>query len=60
MAFENPHITADMINARDYPDLAQRYSVFTVPKIVINEHTQIEGALGETALAEKLVSTLSV
>ena len=60
MTIDNPHITADMINANDFPELAQRYNVFTVPKIVINEHSQIEGALNETAFAEKLVSTLSV
>ncbi|MDR7463775.1 MAG: thioredoxin family protein [Armatimonadota bacterium] len=49
MALESPRVRADVIDASEYPDLAQRYSVYGVPKVVINETTQFEGALPEAA-----------
>ncbi len=47
MALESPRVRADVIDASEYPDLAQRYNVYGVPKVVINETTQFEGALPE-------------
>lgn len=56
MALESDHIRADMINAQEFPDLAQKYSVYAVPKVVINESTQFEGALPEQAFLEKVMT----
>ena len=42
MAIENPHITADVIEA-EFPHLAQTYRVMGVPKVVINENIEFVG-----------------
>jgi predicted DsbA family dithiol-disulfide isomerase len=55
LAFEHETIRADMINAPEFPELAQKYSVFAVPKVVINETVQFEGALPEDKFVEKVV-----
>ena len=47
MAVESKHVTADVIEAMEFPDLAGRYNVRGVPKIVINETTEFVGALPE-------------
>ena len=47
MAVESAHITADVIEAMEFPDLSRRYGVRGVPKIVINETTEFVGALPE-------------
>jgi glutaredoxin-like protein len=56
MALESDNIRADMINAQEFPDLAQKYGVYAVPKVVINESTQFEGALPEQAFLEKVMT----
>lgn len=47
IAMENDLIRADMIEATEFPELAQRYSVMGVPRVVINENHYFEGALPE-------------
>ena len=47
MAMESTLITSDMVEATDFPHLAHTYNVAAVPKIVINETTEFEGALPE-------------
>jgi predicted DsbA family dithiol-disulfide isomerase len=47
MAIASPRITAECIEATEFPDLSQRYRVMAVPKIVINDKLQFEGALPE-------------
>lgn len=58
MAIENDNIKADMINAQEFPELAQKYGVFAVPKIVINETVQFEGALEENAFLDKVLLSI--
>jgi glutaredoxin-like protein len=59
MALENENISADMINAQEFPQLAQKYNVFAVPKIVVNETTQFEGALPEDAYVQKIIESIA-
>ena len=47
MAVASKNIRADCIEAGEFPDLVQRYRVMAVPKVVINERVQFEGALPE-------------
>jgi len=47
MAIASPHITAQCIDANEFPELSQRYQVMAVPKIVINDAVEFEGALPE-------------
>ena len=43
-ALESDLITADMVEATEFPHLAQRYAVRAVPRTIINETGVIEGA----------------
>lgn len=48
MAVESSRVTADVIEATEFPDLARRYGVRGVPKIIVNETTEFVGALPES------------
>ena len=47
MAIASPKVTAECIEANEFPDLSRRYQVMAVPKIVINDRVQFEGAIPE-------------
>lgn len=55
LAYESNQIRADVVNAQEFPQLAQRYNVFAVPKTVINDTQHFEGALPEEQFLEKTV-----
>ncbi len=57
LAYESDMVRADVINAQEFPQLAQRYNVFAVPKTVVNEATQFEGALPEQKFVEKTMES---
>lgn len=50
MALVSPHITADMVDAGEFADLANKYSVYGVPKSVINGKLDATGAVPEAQL----------
>jgi predicted DsbA family dithiol-disulfide isomerase len=54
MAFESRLVTADCVEAIEFPHLGQRYRIRGVPKTVINETGFIEGAVPETQLIEAI------
>ena len=54
-AVENEMITAEAIDANEFPQLAVKYMVMGVPKIVINERVEFVGALPETAFLEHVL-----
>ncbi|MCD6591689.1 MAG: thioredoxin family protein [Thaumarchaeota archaeon] len=58
MAIENPMITADMIEALEFPHLANRYQVMAVPKIIINDKVSFEGAVPEPLFVEHVIAAL--
>ena len=47
MAVASDKVTATAIEATEFPDLSRAYRVSAVPKIVINDRVQFEGALPE-------------
>lgn len=47
MAVAAPRVRAECIEVTEFPELSQRYRVMAVPKIVINDRVQFEGALPE-------------
>jgi predicted DsbA family dithiol-disulfide isomerase len=47
MAVENANITADTVECGEFPDLAEKYEVSGVPKIVVNETVEFLGAQPE-------------
>jgi glutaredoxin-like protein len=59
MALASDMVTAEMIDATEFPELADRYEVYGVPKTVINETIQIEGAVPESALMAQLIPMLA-
>lgn len=55
MAVESPNITADVIEASEFPELVQRYAVRGVPKTVINATVGIEGSMPEPAFLNRVL-----
>jgi len=55
LAVESDYVRADMVESAEFPQLAQRYSVMGVPKIVINERIEFVGALPEDHFVEHLL-----
>ena len=47
-AMESDLVTADMVEATEFPELSQRYGVMGVPKTIANDRTAAEGALPES------------
>ncbi|MEO0092374.1 MAG: thioredoxin family protein [candidate division WOR-3 bacterium] len=60
VAMESPYITAEMIEASEFPHLAYKYNVYAVPKTVLNETIQFEGLVSEPAFIEKIQKSLEV
>lgn len=61
MAIVNEHISADVVEATEFPDMAQRYRIFGVPKSVITvdeQQVEFEGALPEQMFLEALLQAL--
>jgi glutaredoxin-like protein len=58
-ALESPLIQADMVEATEFPHLANRYSVHGVPKTVINDTVFIEGAVAEDVFLENVLKAVN-
>jgi len=54
LAMESEFITADMVEAVEFPELSNRYQVQGVPRTVINDDFHMEGAAPEPMLLGKL------
>ncbi|HXU11864.1 MAG TPA: thioredoxin family protein [Candidatus Binatia bacterium] len=52
MAVESQRVTADIVEANEFSDLAERYNVRGVPKVVVNESTGFVGAQPEARFLE--------
>jgi hypothetical protein len=55
LAAASDWIRGDCVTVNEFPEMAQRYRVMAVPKVVINETVQFEGALPETAFVDQLL-----
>jgi glutaredoxin-like protein len=55
-AIENDNITADMVEATEFPHLAMRYDVKGVPRTIIGKDYPIEGALPEINFVEQVLA----
>lgn len=58
MAMESERVTAQAIDAASFPDLAQEFSVYAVPKTVINGSHAFEGAVPERMLLARIRDAL--
>ncbi len=54
MAIANSHITADVVEVSEFPDVASRYAVRGVPKTVINDTVEFLGNVPEPIFLEHL------
>ena len=52
MAVESERVTADVIEANEFPELSDRFQVSGVPKIVINDKVELLGAQREARLIQ--------
>jgi Thioredoxin domain len=55
---ESEKITADCIEATEFPDLVTRYRVNAVPKTVINAEQSLEGSLPESYFLETILNAV--
>jgi len=58
-ALEHDLITADMVEATEFPHLSQRYQVRGVPRTVVNETGFIDGGLPEAMFVEQMLAAAS-
>jgi glutaredoxin-like protein len=59
LAIESDLITADMVEATEYPELVRRYAVRGVPKTVINGGISIDGSLPESDYVDEIVNSVA-
>ena len=58
-AIENEKIRSCMIEAIEFPDLSEKYGVYAVPKIVINDSYEFEGAYPESMFVDEILKAVS-
>ncbi|HOK22593.1 MAG TPA: thioredoxin family protein [Candidatus Hydrothermia bacterium] len=58
MAMESDMIKAEVIESIEFPFLAQKYGVYGVPKVVINDKVSFEGALPEEMFLDYVLKAI--
>lgn len=58
LALASEWIQADMVEASEFPHLANKYQVYGVPRTVINEVIHLEGAYPEEMLLPELMQVM--
>ena len=59
MAVASDRVRATAIEATEFPEMSRSYRVQAVPKIVINDRVQFEGALPESQFLDAVVRAAS-
>jgi predicted DsbA family dithiol-disulfide isomerase len=59
MASESEHVTAFAVEASSFPDLVQQYRISGVPVTIVNEETEILGALPEEAFVSQALEKVT-
>jgi alkyl hydroperoxide reductase subunit AhpF len=59
LAVASEMVRSDMVEATEFPHLANKYQVMGVPRSVINEDSHLEGAAPEAMVLEKIREALS-
>jgi len=55
MAYANPNITADAVDAQEFMDLSRRYRITGVPKTIVNDTIEILGGLPEADFVDAVL-----
>lgn len=58
LATVDDHITADVVEVSEFPEMAQRYHIYGVPKTVINDAVEVEGAMPEAAFVKHVLAAV--
>ena len=58
MAIESPNVTATMVESSEFPELSNKYSVSSVPHIVVNGKASFVGAAPEAEFVKKVMAGL--
>jgi glutaredoxin-like protein len=58
IAVESDLVTAEMIESSEFPILVQKHNVMSVPRIIINDKVDFEGALSEKDFIDKLMKVM--
>ena len=59
MAVESSRVTADVVEATEFPELVQRYSVSGVPKTVVNDFVELVGAQPEATFLREVLRAVA-
>ena len=59
MAIASDKVRAVAIEATEFPEMSRAYQVMAVPKIVMNDRVQFEGALPEAQFVDAVVRAAS-
>ena len=57
-AMESPRIKGEMIESTEFPHISNKYKVYGVPKTIVNETIQFEGAVPEEVFLENVLESL--
>ena len=55
-ALYSDKIKADMVEISEFPELAQKFQVMSVPKVMINEDVDFVGSLSDREFLEKILA----
>lgn len=58
MAIESPRVTADVIEATEFPELSRRYRVSAVPKTIINGQAEVLGGMPEPQFVAQVLKAV--
>ena len=56
-AMESDLVTADMVEASEFPQLAMRHAVMGVPKTIVNDRSAADGMLPESAFLDVILAS---
>lgn len=59
MSIASDRVRSECVEANEFPELSQRYQVMAVPKIVINDLVEFEGAIPERDFVNAVLQAVS-
>jgi glutaredoxin-like protein len=57
-AMESPRIRGEMVESTEFPHISNKYKVYGVPKTIVNETIQFEGAVSEEVFLENVLKAV--
>ena len=59
MSIASDRVRSECVEANEFPDLSRRYQVMAVPKIVINDRVEFEGAIPERDFVNAVLQSVN-